>query len=258
MTPAARVQAAIDLLDTVIAAARGQGASADRIASDWFRTRRFVGSKDRRAIRDLAWQAIRACGEIPDNGRAAALRIAADDPALASLFDGSNYGPAPIAADEIPASAGIAPDWLIDALTRSGLETVDLAALLARAPLDIRANRLRITRDDLRAQLPVDAELGPAPDALRLPSGTQAEAWPAFGEGLFEVQDAGSQIACGVIAALPGETIVDLCAGAGGKTLALAAAMGNQGRLIACDIDRARLSRLPGRAASPSATNVPV
>ena len=254
MTPAARIQAAIDLLDAVIVAARGQGASADRIAADWFRTRRFVGSKDRRAIRDLVWHAIRACGDIPDNGRTAMLRVATDDPVLAALFDGSHYGPAPIASDEVPAPAGIAPDWLIKALIQSGLDAADLAALLTRAPLDIRANRLRTTRDDLLAQLPVAAEPGPATDALRLPSGTQAESWPAFGEGLFEVQDAGSQIACGAIAAQPGETVVDLCAGAGGKTLALAAAMGNHGRLIACDIDRTRLSRLPGRAARAGAT----
>jgi len=254
MTPAARIQAAIDLLDAVIVAARGQGASADRIAADWFRTRRFVGSKDRRAIRELVWHAIRVCGDIPDNGRVAMLRVAADDPDIAALFDGSHYGPAAIAPDEVPAIGGIAPDWLIAALTQSGLDAADLSALMTRAPLDIRANRLRTTRDDLLAQLPVVAEPGPAPDALRLPAGTQAERWSAFEQGLFEVQDAGSQIACGVIAAQPGETVVDLCAGAGGKTLSLAAAMANEGRLIACDIDRARLSRLPGRAARAGAT----
>ncbi|WP_420383040.1 RsmB/NOP family class I SAM-dependent RNA methyltransferase [Novosphingobium sp.] len=254
MTPPARAQAAIDLLDAVILAARGQGASADRLAADWFRTRRFVGSKDRRAIRELVWHAIRACGDIPGNGRMAMLRVAADDPAVAVLFDGSHYGPAPIAPDEVPAQAGIAPDWLMTELMHSGHDEAELAALLTRAPLDIRANRLRITCDDLIAQLPVAAEPGPSPDALRLPPGTQAEAWPAFAQGLFEVQDAGSQIACGIIAARAGETVVDLCAGAGGKTLALAAAMNNGGRLIACDIDRTRLSRLPARAARAGAT----
>ena len=254
MNPAARVQAAIDVLDAVIAAARGQGASADRIAADWFRTRRFVGSKDRRAIRDLAWDAIRACGDIPDNGRAAMLRLALDDPALAALFDGSGYGPAPIGPGEVAAARGIAPGWLVEALIQSGLDRTELAALLTRAPLDLRANRLRTTREALMAQLPVAAEPGPAPDSLRLPSGTRAEAWPAFAEGLFEVQDAGSQLACAAIGVSGAETVVDLCAGAGGKTLALAAAMHNRGRLIACDIDRARLSRLPERAARAGAT----
>ena len=203
MTPAARVQAAIDLLDAVIAAARGQGASADRVAADWFRARRFVGSKDRRAIRDMVWDTIRACGEIPPSGRAALLRLAADDPALSALFDGSRYGPAPIGADDAPAPAGIAPRWLIAALGASGLDRAEQLALLDRAPLDLRANRLRTTREALMAQLPVAAEPGPAPDALRLPPGTAVESWPAFAEGLFEVQDAGSQLACAALAASP-------------------------------------------------------
>ena len=242
MNPAARVQAAIDLLDAVIAAARGQGASADRISADWFRARRFIGSKDRRAVRDLVWDAIRACGDIPVSGRAALLRLAVNDPVLASLFDGSKYGPAPIAPGEVAAAAGVAPRWLSDALDASGLDAAEQLALLDRAPLDIRANRLRITRDALIAQLPIPATHGPAPDALRLPAGTPVETWPAFAQGLFEVQDAGSQLACAALAAKPGEVVVDLCAGGGGKTLALAAMMGGAGRLIACDIDRARLS----------------
>jgi 16S rRNA (cytosine967-C5)-methyltransferase len=253
VTPAARVQAAIDLLDAVIGAARGQGASADRIAADWFRQRRFVGSKDRRAIRDLAWDAIRACGDVPAHGRAALLRLAGHDAVLAALFDGSRYGPAPIAAGEVAAGGGVAPPWLVAALGESGLDQGEQAALLARAPLDLRANRLKITRDALAARLPVPSEPAPAPDALRLPAGTPAETWPEFAEGLFEVQDAGSQTACAALAARPGETVVDLCAGAGGKTLALAAVMENRGHLIACDIDRARLSRLPARAARAGA-----
>ncbi len=248
MTPAARVEAAIELVDAVIVAARGRGASADRIAADWFRARRFVGSKDRRAIRDLVWQAIRACGDIPPSGRAALLRLAADDPDLAACFDGSTYGPAPIAAGDAPAPAGLAPDWLIAALEASGIDRGEHGALLDRAPLDIRANRLRTTRDALAAMLPVAALPGSAPDALRLPAGTMVERWPEFARGLFEVQDAGSQLACAALAAVPGETVVDLCAGGGGKTLALAAMMAGQGRLIACDIDRARLARLPDRA----------
>lgn len=248
MTPAARVQAAIDLLDAVIAAAGRGGASADRIAAEWFRTRRFIGSKDRRAIRDRVWDAIRACGDVPPSGRAAMLRVAQGDPALTALFDGSRYGPAPIVAGEPVARAGVAPGWLADALMQSGIDAVAQGALLDRAPLDLRANTLKITRDELAARLPVPAEPGPAPDCLRLPHGAPAESWPEFAQGLFEVQDGGSQVACGAIVAQPGETVVDLCAGAGGKTLALAAAMAGHGRLIACDIDRARLSRLPERA----------
>lgn len=253
MTPAARVQAAIDILDAVIAAAARQGASADRIAAEWFRARRFVGSKDRRAIRELAWNAIRACGEAPASGRAAVLRLASADPALATLFDGSTYGPAPIARGEPVAAGGIAPRWLEDALLTSGLDANEQGALLGRAPLDLRANRLKITREELAARLPVAAERTVAPDALRLPAGTAAESWPEFAQGLFEVQDTGSQLACAALAVQPGESVIDLCAGTGGKTLALAAALENRGHLLACDIDRPRLSRLPERAARAGA-----
>ena len=249
MTPSARVQAAIDILDAVIAAAMGQGASADRIAAEWFRARRFVGSKDRRAIRDLAWNAIRVCGDVPINGRAAMLRLAKDDANLGALFDGSNYGPAPVSDEEPVAEGGIAPAWLVDQMVASGLDRDEQAALLDRAPLDLRANALKIYRDELRIRLPVAAELTAAPDALRVPSGTAVESWPEFAEGLFEIQDTGSQIACMALTAQPGECVVDLCAGAGGKTLGLGAAMRNSGKLLACDIDRARLSRLPDRAA---------
>ena len=102
MTPAARVQAAIELLDAVIAAAQADGAPADRLVSDYFRTRRYAGSKDRRAVRELVYRAIRACGPLPASGRAAMLRLVADEPALASLFDGSTHGPAPIARIDTP------------------------------------------------------------------------------------------------------------------------------------------------------------
>ena len=85
MTPAARVQSAIELLDSVIGAARSQGAPADRILSEWFKANRFAGSKDRRAIRELVFSAIRACGPVPESGRAAMLRLAEGDPALAGL-----------------------------------------------------------------------------------------------------------------------------------------------------------------------------
>ncbi|HNJ48739.1 MAG TPA: RsmB/NOP family class I SAM-dependent RNA methyltransferase [Novosphingobium sp.] len=244
MTPQARVQAAIEVLDLVIAAARGQGASADRIVSEWFRSRRFAGSGDRRAVRELVYAAIRVCGEVPGSGRAAMLLLAKDDPALSALFDGSRHAPAPLGADEAIASPGIAPDWLGQRLAASGIAGEAAKALLGRAPLDVRINRLKA--GDL--QLPEPGEPTQAPDALRFAAGTPVEQWPAFRAGLIEVQDSGSQLACLAVEAEPGETVVDLCAGAGGKTLALAAAMRGRGRLIACDTDRARLSRLAPRA----------
>ena len=109
MTPAARVQTAIELLDRIVEAARAKAAPADRILAEWFRNNRFAGSKDRRAIRELVYAAIRACGPVPASGRAAMLRLAETDPAIAPLFDGSNYGAAPIAEGEPVAEGGVAP-----------------------------------------------------------------------------------------------------------------------------------------------------
>jgi 16S rRNA (cytosine967-C5)-methyltransferase len=246
MTPAARVQSAIELLDSVIAAARDKGPPADRILAEWFRGNRFAGSKDRRAIRDLVFAAIRACGPVPASGRAAMLRLAERDPALTALFDGSTYGPAPVGEGEAIAEGGIAPQRLEAALAESGIAGEAAAALLARGPLDVRVNTLKADRDTL--SLPEPGEPIPSSQGLRFPAGTAIEQWPAYRDGLIEVQDAGSQLACEAVAARPGETVIDLCAGAGGKTLALAAAMRNAGTLIAADTDRARLSRLAPRA----------
>ena len=246
MTPAARVAAAIGILDLVIAAAEGQGAPADRIVADWARGNRYAGSKDRRAVRELVYGAIRACGPVPASGRAAMLRLAEIDPLIAPLFDGTPYGPPAIGAGERAAAGGIAPLWLEERLTASDIIGAEAEALLDRAPLDIRVNSLKGGRDGL--DLPVEAEKLPFGNGLRLPSGTQIEQWPAYLEGLIEVQDAGSQAVCMAAGAKAGETVIDLCAGAGGKTLALAAAMGNSGTLVAADTDRGRLQRLAPRA----------
>lgn len=244
MTPAARVQSAIEIVDLILGAARRNGPSGDKIVSDWFRSHRFAGSKDRRAVRDLVYASIRACGPVPASGRAAMLRLAAADPALAALFDGSVHGPQMIGPDEPMAEGGTAPQWLEQQLLSSGIGTADWPALLDRAPLDIRINPLRGAAALPQAGAPLPVSLG-----RRFPSGTPIERWPAFAAGQIEIQDAGSQLASLAAAARPGETVIDLCAGAGGKTLALAAAMDNRGRLIACDVDRARLARLAPRAA---------
>ncbi|MBW8783638.1 MAG: RsmB/NOP family class I SAM-dependent RNA methyltransferase [Novosphingobium sp.] len=252
MTPAARVQAAIEVLDLVIVAARAQGAPADRIIAEWFRPRRFAGSGDRRAVRDLVYASIRRCGEVPASGRAAMLRLAADDPALTALFDGSPHAPAPIAPDERRADAGPAPRWLTKLLKASDIAGEEAAALLERAPLDVRVNTLKADRDTIR--LPLAGEPTVAPYGLRFPHGAPVEKWDVALDGVIEVQDTGSQLACLAVGAAPGEAVIDLCAGAGGKTMALAAAMANRGRLLACDTDRGRLSRLPPRAARAGAT----
>ncbi len=253
MTPSARVQAAIELLDAIIVATRGKGASADRLASAFFAARRYAGSKDRRAIRDLCWQAIRAFGERPASGRAAMVALADRDPGLAGLFDGSAYGPAPITAEEPRASGGILPLWIKPHFSAL-LGEHEYPALLNRAPLDIRVNRLVAKRDAVRQQLPGAQILPQLPDGLRLPAGFPVEASEPFRSGAIEVQDLGSQLIAEACRAEPGMTVLDLCAGAGGKTLALASQMMAQGRLIAADANRDRLAQLPPRAARARAS----
>jgi len=251
MTPAARVQSAIELLDLVVAAARDAGPAADTLIASYFKSRRYAGSADRRAVRELVYAAIRRSGERPESGRAAMLGLLEERPDLRALFDGSAHGPAPIGADEAVAPASLVPSWLAPKLAH-----VDAAALLERAPLDLRVNALKASRDGVLAELPGAAPTRFAPQGLRLAEPIAIEQHPLWREGKVEVQDEGSQLIALACRARPGETVVDLCAGAGGKTLALAADMGGEGRLIACDTDRARLSRLPERAARAGAVGI--
>ncbi|MEZ0243730.1 MAG: RsmB/NOP family class I SAM-dependent RNA methyltransferase, partial [Sphingomonas sp.] len=223
MTPAARTQAAIELLDQIVAAARDSGAAADTLIARWFSTRRYAGSKDRRAIRDLVYDAIRLVGERPDGGRAAMLALAAAQPDLVAAFDGSPYGPAMIDPAEPIARPGHAPAWLIKRLRASDIGIEEQAALLARAPLDLRVNRLKAVPDQVMAEIPGAERIANVPDALRLPADTQIDKLPAYNTGEIEVQDAGSQLVTLAARAERGQHVIDLCAGAGGKTLALAA-----------------------------------
>jgi 16S rRNA (cytosine967-C5)-methyltransferase len=242
MTPSARVQAAIELLDAVIEAARTAGPAADTLISAYFKQRRYAGSKDRRAVRELVYRAIRRSGERPVSGRVAMLGLADEEPALLALFDGGPHAPARPAPGEERAPASLAPAWLADRI-----DAADLRALLERAPLDLRVNRLKGVREEAMRAMP-EAEPTPhSPLGLRLPEGFRVEETEAWRLGLVEVQDEGSQLLSLACAAAPGMTVVDLCAGAGGKTLALAAEMADHGRILACDTDRQRLSRMRPR-----------
>ncbi|HYZ63654.1 MAG TPA: RsmB/NOP family class I SAM-dependent RNA methyltransferase [Acetobacteraceae bacterium] len=245
------MQAAIELLDAIIVAAREGGAAADTVIAAYFKTRRYAGGGDRRAVRELVYRAIRRAGERPESGRAAMLGLAEEQPELLALFDGSPHGPAPIAPGETAASAAAVPAWLAPRLTH-----VDTAALLDRAPLDLRVNRLKAMRDEVLAALPGAAPTRFAPDGVRCAEPLAIEQHPLWRDGKIEVQDEGSQLIAVACAAAPGVTVIDLCAGAGGKTLALAADMGGQGRLVACDADRGRLSRLLPRAERAGATGI--
>jgi 16S rRNA (cytosine967-C5)-methyltransferase len=245
MTPAARLQAAIEVLDEVIASARADGPPADAIVTRYFKQRRYAGSKDRRAVRELAFRAIRRSAERPRSGREAVIGLAQDDPELLELF-GEARGPEPLGDEERGAEASFVPEWLRTELSPLVAEE-EWPALLERAPLDLRVNVARTDRDELQSEL-AGAELTPlSPWGLRLPSDSRIDDHPAFLSGLVEVQDEGSQLIALACEPKDGERIVDLCAGAGGKALALAAAA-PAAEILTTDSNRARLSKLAPRA----------
>ena len=246
MTPSARVQAAIEILDAVIASAREDGSPADALVTRYFKTRRYAGSKDRRAVRELVFRAIRRSGEPPPSGRAAMLGLADEDALLLDLFDGSPHGPAVREASETPSAASLVPDW-VQPLLSELVEPGEWPALLDRAPLDLRANIARVARDELLAQFDGAFATRLSPWGLRLPPDTKVDDHPAFQAGLVEVQDEGSQLIALACQAQNGTRILDLCAGAGGKSLALAAAA-PLANIIAADTNRTRLAQLPPRA----------
>lgn len=251
MREPARLQAAIDILDQVIAAAASGGAAADTLVQRYFAQRRYAGSKDRAAVRELLYAAIRFTADPPASGRAAMLGLAETGwPELLLLFDGSAHAPAPPAADEPRAKPSPVPGWMETALrARFGEQfEAEASALIGRAPLDLRVNLARADATDVAAELGA-VPISGLPAGLRLEQPVSLERHPLLMSGAVEVQDAGSQKVVQLAAARPGETVVDLCAGAGGKTLALAADMADEGRLIACDTDRTRLSAMAPRLA---------
>ncbi len=276
MTPAARIQAAIELLEQIEAADR----PADAVVAAYLRARRYIGAKDRRALlatvygilrrrARLDWH-LRRAGLEPTARRWAMAERALDGEAPAALFDGSRHGPAPPTAAEARAMTGMAaaalddpampawvrgeyPAWLEPALCESlgdGLGA-EMAAMAAEAPLDLRANLLKADRETARAALAAEgvrAEPTPlSPWGLRIERRINLAALAAFRDGLVEVQDEGSQMVALLADVRPGQAVLDYCAGAGGKTLALAAGMANRGRLVAVDTAAGRLRRAGAR-----------
>ncbi|HEY4345067.1 MAG TPA: RsmB/NOP family class I SAM-dependent RNA methyltransferase [Parvibaculum sp.] len=282
MTPGARLQAAIDILSTIGSTRH----PADRVFDGWARGSRFAGSKDRAAVGELVFTVLRHKSELAtalgsDEPRLLALgavsMIDAAGPAAAmALADGARHAPAPLEPPEAAALLGAAlpgadapahvrlnyPEWLHAEFVQafgSRLEA-EMAALMERAPTDLRVNALKGDREAALAVLAeenIDVEPTPlAPLGLRLKARANIQGLASFRDGLIELQDEGSQLACLLAAAKPGEQIVDLCAGGGGKALALAASMGNRGQIHACDTDRRRLGKLMPRAQRAGARNI--
>lgn len=266
MTPAARVQAAIEILDLWRASAQGM----DRVLTGWARQNRYAGSGDRRAIGDLVHSALRrlrssawvAGHQQNASGRATLhglLLLQGMDPG--EFFTGAGHAPSALTPDEIAerrslddASRAVRfdyPEWLEPHL---GLvDDEELQILQERAPLDLRVNLLKTDlRGAARALESEGIHTVPGPlssTALRVVDGQRrVQSSRAFTDGLVEIQDAASQAIADLAGVQGGEVVLDLCAGAGGKTLALAAMMQGQGRLIAHDIDTGRMADLPKRA----------
>jgi 16S rRNA (cytosine967-C5)-methyltransferase len=285
MTPGARLSAAMEVL-TDIEARRRPAADA---LKDWGLAHRFAGSGDRAAIAGLTYDALRRRASSAhimgdDRPRATVLGMlrllrGLDAAAIARLADGAGHSPAPLddteharlhAADLTgapPWAAGDYPEWLDPYLARvfGDERAAEGAALASRAPLDLRVNTLKGDRETSAAEL---ADLNPVPTrwspfGLRIVHTPDAKspaihAEPAFLKGMVEIQDEGSQLAALFAGAKPGEQVLDLCAGGGGKTLALAATMENHGQLYATDSDKRRLAPIHDRLARSGARNVQV
>ena len=281
MTPGARVAAAIEILEEV-----ASGQAADRALESYFRKRRYAGSKDRAAIStrvfdilrrraSLAWSIERAGAAAQPRSLALAQIVASGgDPK--TLFTGQGHAPAALSEAEAALAGTLAkdaadapawvkgnyPEWMDAALrARFGASLeAEMAALNARAPVDLRVNALRASRAEILAEFEkLGIEATPtalSPLGLRLAGRVGPDRLPHLRDGLVEIQDEGSQLAALLVGARPGEQVVDLCAGGGGKALALAAAMGRRGQVYACDNDARRLERLKPRAKRAEAHNI--
>lgn len=287
MTPGARIAAAIEIVREIDEGA----SAPDQVLEAYFRARRYAGSKDRRAISErvyglirrharLSWWIERSGSILTPDAR---LRVIADlslnDKArpeeIRQLFSGGRHCPAPLSPDETALADSLAgrpvthhsempdnvvleyPEWLDGSLKRAFGDhlTDEMTALNQPAPMDIRVNTLKTTFEEAYNALHSEGILAEptaySPMSLRVIGNVRIGGSSAYQQGWVEVQDEGSQLIALLTDARKGMTVVDFCAGAGGKTLALAAAMAPdgvlRGRLIACDVFARRLQRMKAR-----------
>jgi len=263
MTPAARLSAAIEVLETI----ETQRIPAAQALKEWGTSHRFAGSGDRAAIAGLVWDVLRrraSSGWIMDADTPRArilgmlkLERGMDMPAIASLCDGNRFAPHPLTEAERVALTSRSLEDAPDPVAGDYPEWLD--------PYLATVNTLKAKREKVLASLAhLDAVPTPwSPFGLRIRLSADARnvgihGEEAFIKGFVEVQDEGSQLAALFSAAKPGEQVVDLCAGAGGKTLALAAMMQGRGRLIATDGDKRQLAPIHARLARAGVHNAEV
>ena len=289
MTPQARVAAAIELVEAIGLAPRRP---ADAVANEWFRARRFIGSGDRRSVSDRAWHVLRAqrrlawwlerVGLAATPRMLVAASLVLEGWALSGveqMYVGGKFGPPPLDAGE---HAGLAelvgraldraempnavrlemPDWIYPRMAArfgDALEA-EMAGMSVPAPLDLRVNILKGTRTDAVTALALEGiEAMPTPLSpwgLRIEGRRPVSTGATFQSGLVEIQDEGSQLVAAVVGAGPQMRVADWCAGAGGKTLALAMTMGNAGHIAACDVHSKRLDGAVARLRRAGVHNV--
>lgn len=258
MTPAARISAAIEVLDQVLA-----GVPAEQALLRWSRSSRFAGSGDRGAVRDLVFEALRRRNSFASLGGALTgrglmigfCRASGQDPDV--IFTGHGFAPAALSGSEQQidgSSKNDLPEWLEDLWHQSlGDEADEIAnAMTERAPVWLRVNQVRgDVSTVMHALAQDDIKVEPSPKlatALRVTEGERRlKNSRAYQNGMVELQDLSPQIACDMVPLHPGDRVLDYCAGGGGKILALAGRRTDL-RLFAHDVDVARMADLPGRA----------
>lgn len=278
MTPSARISGAIDLLCAI---QNAPFRPADATANAFFRDRRYIGGGDRRAISSLVWDVLRGWRRLHWHLRAREEERYSDiSPRLLcaaqlffsgqgldgvkALFSGDRYAPDSLTGREslmLDALQGKTlsderqsravrfevPDWLMPAFEQDFGACVEeeLQALLTLPTLDLRVNLLKTTRSAAKTALRKEGfeaiETVYSPWGLRLSGRHPVTSTKVFQDGLIEIQDEGSQLIAAASDARPGQRVLDYCAGAGGKTLALAMTMENKGQVVACDVSKPRL-----------------
>ncbi len=303
MTPNARIQCSIELLDEILQGWRSEKRiPADKIIDRFFRARRYIGSKDRAFIGELVYWVLRQLALLRWHTQSELLQENAEILILGALLlrkeytlselrvlcDGEKYSPRtitreelkiltsmstpysakavePAPAKDIPAPARLNyPEWMEDVLRKSLKDEFE-AALLAlneQAATDLRANTLKTQRDALLAALNAEGfeceATHTSPVGIRLKKRAPIFTSPLFKLGHFEVQDEGSQMVAALVCAKAGMKVIDFCAGAGGKTLAIAAQMNNKGRLLAWDVSEKRLKQIKERLKRAGVDNVQI